>query len=86
MGELALTPCAFRDATQKLPCTFNLDVEGLGYLDGGGEADVSRRSRVSGGNRGDAGGRGSETSSRAGRRVSLSRGTKRDQGGIRGAQ
>ena len=38
---------------QKLPCTFLLDAEGLGYLDGAGEADVSgsillRRDRRSG--------------------------------------
>lgn len=28
-------------ALQKLPCTFLLDVEGLGYLDGGSGNDVS---------------------------------------------
>jgi hypothetical protein len=33
--------CAHPTSSQKLPCTFALDVPGLGYLDGGSEPDVS---------------------------------------------
>ncbi|KAL7411973.1 GINS complex, Psf3 component [Mrakia frigida] len=31
---------------QKLPCTFLLDAEGLGYLDGAGEADLKRSAKA----------------------------------------
>lgn len=37
-----------RKHLQKLTCTFNLDVKGLGYLEGGSEPDVSRDRSLAG--------------------------------------
>ena len=32
--------------SQRLPCTFNIDVPGLGYLEGSGEPDIEKHARL----------------------------------------